>query len=100
MNYPKPIIILAALIITFAAGCMFGIQVFSPSSRGSVNTARLVAEPYSIKDWQQFLKDEGYYHGKIDGHLSDDWKNSKTQKAWDGWYNDKMGIATFELELK
>ena len=56
------------------------------------------AQPTSIKAWQQFLSDEGYYHGKIDGYLSNDWINSKTQKAWDDWYCDMMAKEFMEVE--
>ncbi len=44
----------------------------------------------SIKQFQQFLTDAGYYTGKIAGYLSPDWEDSKTQDAWDRMYNDSV----------
>ena len=95
----RPIAIAVSIMIIFTVGYIMGLS-HSSSEKGFSGPAQGSAEPYSINAWQQFLTDEGYYHGKIDGYLSDDWRNSKTQKAWDDWYCDKMGISTFELELK
>ena len=96
-NYPRPIILAATVILAFSVGYISGLFYPPPESTPAVSPmagGRLI----SIKQVQEFLAEEGYYHGKIDGYLSDDWLNSKTQKAWDDWYCDQMAMETFEVE--
>jgi len=47
--------------------------------------------PISISDFQRYLKEAGYYKGKIDGKLG-----RQTQEAWDRWYCDMCAIEEYE----
>ena len=44
-------------------------------------------QPISIMAFQQFLADEGYYFGTVDGVLG-----PLTGRAWDNWYCDSCAI--------
>ena len=67
-------------------------EVFSYSkAAGHITSEATSPQPISIMDWQRFLKDEGYYHGEIDGILG-----PLLQKAWDSWRVDEYVITLYE----
>ena len=53
---------------------------------------RLDGTAMSVSEFQAWLKKRGYYKGKIDGKVSNDYINSQTQIAWDAMYNDQCGV--------
>ncbi len=53
----------------------------------------------SVAEFQTWLKKRGYYHGKIDGKISPDWRDSQTQDAWDKAYNDQCGVEDMRVTM-
>ena len=53
----------------------------------------------SVAEFQRWLKDRGYYTGKIDGWVSDDYINSLTQIAWDAMFNDQCAAEDMKIAM-
>ena len=91
MKYPRPIIIFALLVVTFAAGYAIGTH-YTSSSKGFSAASPVVAEPYyhSYKEMQVWagVEPDGHW-----GPISNVAYRAKRDRV----YNDKMAMETWTL---